>query len=87
MSTTFAEKSDLLTYLITNDNDQKDFIEQSWDYLLEKDLSFVVTDRDGDIVGISLNIDGQDPPEVTTSAELGVIIEFLDSVEKPVLSV
>lgn len=67
-------------------NDHKDFIEQTWEYLLEKDLSFAVTDAtNGNIVGVSINKDGQDLPKVVIINSLGVILKFLESIEKPVL--
>lgn len=87
MTTTFSEKLDLGIYLSAQSyyDNYKQLIEQSWNYILEKNLSFAVTDRNGDIVGISLNIDGQDPPHFTINDSLGVILEFLDSIEKPIL--
>lgn len=87
MTTTFSEKMDLGAYLSAQSyyNDYKELITQSWDYLLEKNLSFAVTDRKGDIVGTSLNIDGQDQPNVTINGSLAIILEFLDSIEKPIL--
>lgn len=68
-----------------DNSDNKEFVEQMWEYILEKDLSFAVTDREGNIVGINLNKDGQDPPKITMTNSLNVILEFLDSIEKPVL--
>lgn len=66
-------------------NDQKDYIEQIWEYILEKDLSFAVTDRDGNIVGICLNKDGQDQPKTMITNPFGIIVDFLDSIEIPFL--
>lgn len=66
-------------------NDYKEFIEKIWDYLLEKDLSFVVTDLVGNIVGISLNVDGQDPPKITIKNSVEILLDFLFSIEKPAL--
>ncbi len=68
-----------------NQNDHRDFVEQTWEYLLDKDLSFAITDRDGIIVGISINKDGHDMPKTNIIYSLGVILEFLDSIEKPIL--
>lgn len=84
---TFHEKLELGTYLMecVDINDQKLLIEQVWDYLLETDLSFAITDRDNDIVGISLNVDGQDQPKISISNGLGIIVEFMNSIERPVL--
>lgn len=65
--------------------DPKDFVEQTWEYLIEKDLSFAVTDRDGNIVGVSINKDGEDMPEINIVNSLGIILEFFDSIEKPFL--
>lgn len=87
ITTTYHEKWDLGSYLaeMSNHNDHKDFIEQTWEYIVEKDLSFAVTDSNGDIVGVSINKDGQDTPNLQIPNSLGVILKFLHSVEKPVL--
>ncbi|KAG4078429.1 hypothetical protein HA402_013140 [Bradysia odoriphaga] len=87
ITTTFHDEWDLGTYIMESSNaiDHKDFVEQTWDYLIEKDLSFAVTDRDGNIVGVSINKDGQDLPKIKILNSLGIILQFLDSLEKPVL--
>lgn len=88
MTTTFYEKLDLIAYISvpTNRNDFKELIEQIWEYLLEMDLSVVVKDGDGDVVAISLNNDGQDPPNITADNwSLCSIFDFLDSFETPIL--
>lgn len=87
ITTTFQDGCDLGTYIIerSDSTDHKDFIEQTWEYLLEKDLSFAVTDRDGNIVGVSINKDGLDLPKIKIKNSLGVILEFLDSIEKNIL--
>lgn len=87
MATSFHDKSDLGFYLKERLmlNDEKEFIERTWDYLLEKDLSFAVTDRDNNIVGFSLNTDGQDPPKISIANAFGITLELVDSAQKYVL--
>lgn len=52
--------------------------------LLDQNLSFVAKDATGNIVGVSLNIDGWDDPPIETDTRLAVIWEFEDSLEKPI---
>lgn len=87
---TFYDKFDLIPHLMvqTHRDDIEEAIGQIWEYLLEKDLSFAVTDFDDDIVGVSLNTDGQDPPNLTLNTDfLHYIFGFLISIETPVLLV
>lgn len=72
---------------ISNPNDQKEFIELVWDQLLTFDVSFVITDHDGDVVGISINQDGQDQLSFMLNSSLSTIYYFLVSIESPVLLV
>ncbi|XP_037039356.1 bacitracin synthase 1-like isoform X2 [Bradysia coprophila] len=87
ITTTFHDGCDLGTYIMERSDaiDHKDFVEQTWDFLIEKDLSFAVMDSDGNIVGVSINKDGQDLPKIKILHSLGIILQFLDSLEKPVL--
>lgn len=85
---TFQEKLELGEYLkeFLQPDDQTAIIELIWENLLENDLSFAVTDCDNDIVGICLNMDGQDQPDLSTfSTGLGIIIELVHSIESPIL--
>ncbi len=87
MTTSFYEKSDLGIHLADHRDEQIVFIDLVWDYLLEKDISFIVTDCDCNVVGISLNVDGQYPPDFEMNNTLGIIVRFMNSIEKPILFV
>lgn len=52
--------------------------------LIEKGLSFIVKDETGRPVGVSLNFDAHDEPEVTVTSKLIIVFEFLEFVEGPI---
>lgn len=51
---------------------------------MEKDLSFVVTDEENQIIGVALNFDARDEPEVTVTSKMIIVFEFLEHVEGPI---
>lgn len=51
---------------------------------MEKNLSFVVANADDEVIGVSLNFDARDEPEVPVSSKLEIIFEFLETVEGPI---
>lgn len=55
-----------------------------WEDLVEKDLSFIVKDETGRSVGVALNFDARDEPEVPVNSKLIIVFEFLEFVEGPV---
>lgn len=85
ITTSFYEKADIEHY-IKNElhrSDYSEILEAIWDVLVEKDLSFVIKDSNGRSVGVSLNFDAHDEPEITVTSKLIYVFEFLEYVEGP----
>lgn len=56
-----------------------------WGALVERDLSFVVYDRNTDrIIGTALNFDARNEPEVDIKSKLLIVFEFLEFCEGPI---
>lgn len=86
ITTSFFEKGDLEQF-IKNDiliTDYADILDEIWEVLVSKDLSFVVKDANGRSVGVSLNFDARDEPKVPAHSKLIVIFEFLEFIENPI---
>lgn len=64
--------------------DYRDILELIWDVLVEKDLSFVVNNEQNETVGVALNFDARDEPEVAVTNLLIIVFEFLEFVEGPI---
>lgn len=81
----FYEKADLEHWLKPEirENDYKDLLEDTWDVLVNKGLSFMVNDKNGKSIAIALNVDVRDEADITIQAEnpLVIIFEFLEHVE------
>lgn len=60
-------------------------LSQMWEKASRNGLSFMVKNENSDLVGVSLNFDAKDEPEVVTDNPLKIIFDFLDSIETPVL--
>lgn len=58
-------------------------MEALWIPLIEMEYSFVVTDETNRIVGVSLNCDASDGPELRLSGALETVHIFVDQIEKP----
>lgn len=86
MTRSFFEKADLENWLKPNIKftDYAEVFEAIYDDLLEKDLSFVVMDGHDQMVGVSLNMDGHNEPEVEINNLLSIVFEFLEFVEGPI---
>lgn len=84
--TSFIEKAELEQQLKPNLNfkDYSDLIEGIWNPLVEKGYSFVIEDKNGKIVGISLNFDANDEPPIPSCGMLDIIFEFLEKLETPI---
>lgn len=82
----FYEKADLERWIkpLIKEQDYRDILEDIWDVLIEKQLSFVIKDPSGKSVGVSLNFDAYDEPEPELTNNLVIIFEFLEYVEKPI---
>lgn len=65
--------------------DYSELMEAMWDFLVEKDLSFVVKSaQNGKTIGIALNFDLWDEPEVILTSKLMIIFNFLEHLEGPI---
>lgn len=56
-----------------------------WEVAIKKGLSFMVKTEKGDLIGVSLNFDADDEPEFTVNNPLETTMEFLGSIETPVM--
>ncbi|XP_003706624.1 nonribosomal peptide synthetase ebony [Megachile rotundata] len=83
----FYSKADLEQWLmpgITKD-DYRVMMEIMWEPLVEKNLSFVVKSaRDGRTIGVGLNFDLWDEPELILDSKLMIVFEFLEYLEAPI---
>ncbi|XP_015187502.1 PREDICTED: tyrocidine synthase 3 [Polistes dominula] len=83
----FYSKADLEQWLIDDikREDYKLLMDKLWEPLVEKDLSFVVKSSQNDrVIGVGLNFDLWDEPEVEIDSKLSIIFEFLEYLEKPI---
>lgn len=86
ITTSFYEKADI-EHFIKEDilpTDYADILEAIWDTLVAKDLSFIIKDSNGRSVGVALNFDARDEPEVQVNSKLIVVFEFLEFLEGPI---
>lgn len=86
ITTSFYHKADLEQWIISeiSEADYLELIEALWEPLLEKNLSFIAKNEKSDIIGVALNFDARDEPEVEIKSKLTIIFEFLESIEGPV---
>ncbi|KAI8130088.1 Mycosubtilin synthase subunit C [Lucilia cuprina] len=83
----FYGKADLEQWLKPDilRTDYSDIISDIWNDLVEKDLSFVVYDRNTNrVIGTALNFDARAEPEVDVKSKLIIVFEFLEYVEGPI---
>lgn len=65
--------------------DYRELMETMWKPLVEKDLSFVVKSAEnGKIVGVTLNFDVWDEPELILQSKLMIVFDFLEYLEGPI---
>lgn len=65
--------------------DYRELMEAMWDSLVEKDLSFVVKSvQSGKTVGVTLNFDVWDEPELILKSKLMIVFDFLEYLEGPI---
>lgn len=86
ISASFFEKAELEQLLKPHIQytDYGDILKLIWDVLIEKNLSFLVKDANNRTVGVSLNFDARDEPEVLVNSHLIIIFEFLEHLEGPI---
>ncbi|XP_011165813.1 tyrocidine synthase 1 [Solenopsis invicta] len=83
----FYTKGDLERWLMPDVTraDYRELVESMWDPLIEKNLSYVVKSAQNEkIIGIALNFDLWDEPEVILKSKLMIIFDFLEYLEKPI---
>ncbi|KAK1116591.1 hypothetical protein K0M31_018273 [Melipona bicolor] len=83
----FYSKADLEQWLMPDitKEDYNTMMEILWNPLVEKDLSFVVkSSKDGRTIGVGLNFDLWDEPELILDSKLMVVFEFLEYLEAPI---
>ncbi|XP_033330320.1 nonribosomal peptide synthetase ebony [Megalopta genalis] len=82
----FYSKADLEQWLITeiSRDDYRELMERLWVPLVEKNLSFVVKSNNGRTIGVGLNFDLWDEPEVILDSKLTVVFDFLEYLEAPI---
>lgn len=86
ITTSFYQKADLEQWLMPDIHveDYPELLEAMWDAMVESELSFVARAEDGRAVGVALNFDANDEPEIEIKSKLGVIFEFLEFLEAPI---
>ena len=83
----FYEKADLEQWLKPDIHreDYRELTDKLWEPLVEKNLSFLVTDKLTNApVGVALNFDAHDEPEVNIASKLEIVFEFLEHLEGPI---
>ncbi|XP_025157218.1 uncharacterized protein LOC105185311 [Harpegnathos saltator] len=83
----FYSKADLEQWLMPDITraDYRDLIDSMWRPLVEKSLSFAVKSaQTGKTIGITLNFDLWDEPEVVLNSKLTVVFDFLEYLEGPI---
>ncbi|XP_054013397.1 beta-alanyl-bioamine nonribosomal peptide synthetase ebony [Hylaeus anthracinus] len=83
----FYNKADLEQLLMPDisKDDYRLMMDLLWEPLVEKNLSFVVKSaRDGRTIGVGLNFDLWDEPEVILDSKLTIVFEFLEYLEAPI---
>lgn len=87
ITTSFYRKAELERYVLPqiNESDYEEVIVKLWDTLKQQNISFVVKSASsGKIVGVALNTDARDEPEIELNSNLTIILEFLEFIEGPI---
>ncbi|XP_075232512.1 nonribosomal peptide synthetase ebony [Lycorma delicatula] len=82
----FFEKADLERWIEPpiRREDYHELLDKIWVALLRTRLSFVVRAKNGKLIGVSLNFDVHDEPEVELTSQMQIVFEFLETMEQPV---
>ncbi|KAL6430303.1 hypothetical protein ACFW04_007784 [Cataglyphis niger] len=83
----FYSKADLEQWLMPDITraDYRELMEAMWNSLIEKGLSFAIKSAQNDkMIGVTLNFDVWDEPELTLNSKLMIIFDFLEYLEKPI---
>lgn len=86
VTSSFYHKAELERYIIDqiSDADYVELVDAMYEPMLNSNLSFLAKTGSGKIVGVAINFDAWDEPEIEIHSKLSVIWEFLDFVEIPV---
>ncbi|KAK9889547.1 hypothetical protein WA026_006902 [Henosepilachna vigintioctopunctata] len=81
----FYKKADLEQWVLSeiSENDYLDYMNDLWEPLVEKELSFIVKNEYQKVVGVCINFDLRDEPEFEIKSALLKIFEYLDFLETP----
>ncbi|XP_024886450.1 nonribosomal peptide synthetase 13-like, partial [Temnothorax curvispinosus] len=77
----FCLKPELEQYLMLDITraDCLEFVEAVWDFLVEKNFSFVIKSVQNDkIIGVTFNFDLWDKPELILKSELMIVFDFIE---------
>ncbi|XP_011630799.1 uncharacterized protein LOC105422919 [Pogonomyrmex barbatus] len=83
----FYSKADLEQWLMPDITraDYRELMETMWDFLVEKNISFVMKSaQSGKTIGITLNFDLWDEPELILKSKLMIVFDFLEFLEGPI---
>lgn len=83
----FYSKADLEQWLMPDITraDYRELMDAMWQPLVEKGLSFAIkSTQTGKTIGVALNFDIWDEPELVLSSKLMVIFDFLEYLEGPI---
>lgn len=86
VTSSFYQKAELERYIIDyiSEADYVELIDAMYEPMLDSNLSFIAKTESGKIVGVAINFDAWNEPEIEIKSKLSVIWEFLDYVEIPV---
>lgn len=82
----FFSKADLEHWILPliQRSDYSELMTKLWEPLVEKGFSFVIKTKENEIVGVALNFDARDEPEVAIDSKLSIIFDFLEYLEGPI---
>ncbi|XP_071440778.1 beta-alanyl-bioamine nonribosomal peptide synthetase ebony isoform X2 [Hetaerina americana] len=89
ITSSFYQKADLEQWLMPgiSQEDYHDLLDKLWEPLLKANYSFIVRSLpEGTTVGVALNFDAHDEPEIEISSKLNIVFEFLAKLEEPIRS-
>lgn len=82
----FLHKADLDQYIPDVKKEYYyEFLSPIWEFMIQKELSFMVKDDQGKLIGVSLNFDAHDEPSIVPKNALIVTFDFLNSLETPIM--
>ncbi|CRK94943.1 CLUMA_CG008433, isoform A [Clunio marinus] len=88
LATGLCEKGILENFLVSTDMEEySNFLKFNWALFVDNEISFMVLDNQEKIVGISLNIDVEEGPEISSErSSIQTIIKFMEFVQDDIIS-